>query len=175
MRRPPVGAIIGALTIAAVAVAVLFARSMQIGVAGKTNAGCPSSHPRASVAGTLGSGPGQAPLTRGSAPPWPPTPSPTPVPIADDGRVAVTDANNHQTITVPKGTMIDVNLSANGWTLPGSSDPALLPRISATSRCDTSVAATFAALGSGTITAVGGGGTSHGGPTITFEVQIQSS
>ena len=90
------------------------------------------------------------------------------------GRVLVTDADNHQEVAVPKGTIVEVNLSARGWTLPRSSDQHSLPRLSAMSSCDGSVSAMFSALGSGTITAVGGGSTTHGGPTIRFEIDIEA-
>src|SRR5207253_11003481 len=116
----------------------------------------------------------QGSLTRGTAPPWPPTPSPAPVPTVANGRVLVTDANNHQEVAVAKGTIVEVNLSATGWTLPRSSDPHSLPRLSVMASCDGSVSATFSALGSGTIMAVGGGSTTHGGPTITFEIDIEA-
>jgi hypothetical protein len=170
-HSPGMGAILVTLGLVAVGLAAFFAYSRQNG---GTIGHCPFAT-QAPVAGTIGSAAGQGPLTRGSAPPWPPTPSSPPVPTVENGRVFVTDANSHQQITVPKGTIVEIHLSARGWTPPRSSDATLLPRLSSTSNCDGSVDATFSALGSGSITAVGGGNSNHGGPTITFEVKIESS
>jgi hypothetical protein len=108
--------------------------------------------PRTGPTGGAGSA-SQAPHT---APPptAPPKPPPTPTPV--DGRVSVTAANTGQTIVVPAGTLIDVRLepvSEAIWTVPESSDPQALPRLSASGPCDAVQTATFRADGDGEIDA----------------------
>ena len=81
------------------------------------------------------------------------TPSP---PTAVNGRVVVSDAQNGQTVTVPPGTVIEVDLVTHvygPWTVPQSSDPKTLPRLSGTAACDGTATATFRADGSGRISA----------------------
>jgi hypothetical protein len=63
--------------------------------------------------------------------------------------VSLTAANTGQTIVVPGETMIDVRLepvSSSIWTVPESSDPQALPRLSASDACDTVKEATFRAV-----------------------------
>ena len=111
--------------------------------------------PREQLSGPPG-GAGSASVARHSAPPAAaasPLPSP-PTPV--DGRVALTAANALQTIVVPANTMIDVRLdpvSGSVWTLPESSDPQALPRVSASGACDTVKVATFRAVRDGQINA----------------------
>jgi hypothetical protein len=84
-----------------------------------------------------------------TAPP-PTIPPSKPVPAAVDGRVSITAANAGQTIVVPAGTLIDVRLepvSGAVWTVPESSDPHALPRLSASGPCDAVKTATFRADG----------------------------
>jgi hypothetical protein len=95
--------------------------------------------------------------------PGPPKTSPTPIPIPSlsGGHVLVTMENNRATISVPKGTIVDVDLTSGPWSGPISSDPKALPRLSLLSSCDGSVRASFQVQGSGWIQAVtdrGGGG-----------------
>lgn len=108
--------------------------------------------PRTGPTGAAGS----ASVPRHSAPP-PPAPSPPlPPPTPVDGRVALTAANTGQTIVVPADTVIEVRLepiSGSVWTLPESSDPQALPRLSASGECDTVKEATFRAGGGGEINA----------------------
>jgi hypothetical protein len=84
----------------------------------------------------------------------PQSPSATPVPI--NGRVLLTFDNHGQSITVPRGTIIEValeNFSYGPWSVPRSSDPKTLPRLTASSQCDPILRATFRALGNGAIEA----------------------
>jgi hypothetical protein len=101
--------------------------------------------------------PGSASIPRHTAPPAGLSPSPTPPPPTPvNGRVMLTAANSLQTIVVPAGTLIDVRLepvSDSVWTVPESSDPQALPRLSASGTCDTVKEATFRAVGEGHISA----------------------
>lgn len=65
------------------------------------------------------------------------------------GQVQVTIEKSRTTISVPQGTMIDVDLTSGPWSAPVSSDPKMLPRVSFSSSCDDSVQASFRVQGSG--------------------------
>ena len=99
---------------------------------------------------------GSTSVSSHAAPP-PPAPSPpAPLPTPVNGRVVLTAANTGQTIVVPAGTVIEVRLepvSGSVWTVPETSDPQALPRLSASDTCDTVKVATFRAVGGGEISA----------------------
>ena len=100
-------------------------------------------------------GPGSVSQAPHTAPP-PTVPPSKPAPAVVNGRVSITAANAGQTIVVPAGTLIDVRLepiSGAVWTVPESSDPQALPRLSASGPCDTVKTATFRADGDGRIDA----------------------
>jgi hypothetical protein len=86
----------------------------------------------------------------------------------------VTVANNRATLTVPVGTMIDVDLTSAAWTAPVSSDPKMLPRVSSASSCD-GVRASFRVQGSGWIEAATHRGSTGGVPDIEFRVHVVAS
>lgn len=117
-------------------------------------------------------GPGsvsQAPHT--APPPTAPPPKSPPTPV--NGRVSITAANSGQTIVVPAGTLIDVRLepvSGVTWTVPESSDPQALPRLSASGRCGAVKTATFRADGDGKIEATHPQGDAVGGMVLTVRV-----
>ncbi len=79
-----------------------------------------------------------------------------PLPSPSGGRLLLREENVEQHIPVRQGTLIEVELY-NGpygpWTIPRSSDPKLMPRLSASSRCVTPIIATFRADGSSEIQA----------------------
>jgi hypothetical protein len=77
-----------------------------------------------------------------------PKPSPT-VPTALAGHVTVDETNAGQTISVPRGTTVEVVLSNGQWTIPEASSG--LKRLSAAQTCNGDVKATFEATRSGTI------------------------
>ena len=85
--------------------------------------------------------------------------TPPAVPVPTNGRLLLREENVNQHIPVAPGTVIEVEL-VNGpygpWTVPMSSDPTLLPRLSASSRCVTPITAAFRAIGSGHIDATRG-------------------
>ena len=75
------------------------------------------------------------------------------------GRVVLTEAASGETVTVPRGTIIEVDLTTHAygpWRVPTSSDPNHLPRLSGSAACDGTATASFRAEGSGDITAVRG-------------------
>jgi hypothetical protein len=87
--------------------------------------------------------------------------------------VALTAANTGQTIVVPAGTVIEVRLepvSGSVWTLPESSDPQALPRLSASGACDTVKVATFRAIGDGEINATRPHGDAVGRLVVTIRI-----
>jgi hypothetical protein len=89
------------------------------------------------------------------------------------GHVRVTFANNRSTVTVPVGTVIDVDLDSP-WSLPVSSDPQTLPRLSSSSSCDGKVRASFRVQGPGWIEADIHGFTG-GAPDVVFRVNVVAS
>ncbi|HYS29306.1 MAG TPA: hypothetical protein VEQ12_07365 [Candidatus Limnocylindria bacterium] len=96
------------------------------------------------------------------------------VPAVAGGRILVTLANNRATLTVPIGTMIDVELTSAAWTAPVSSDPNMRPRLSSSSSCD-GVRASFRVQGNGRIEAVTHRGSTGGIPDIVFRVNVVAS
>jgi hypothetical protein len=90
------------------------------------------------------------------------------------GRVVVTAVNTRQTIAVPAGTLVEVRLEPTDgvrWTVPESSDPHALPRLSASGPCDAVKVATFRADGSGQITAE----QPHGDAVAEFVITVQAT
>jgi hypothetical protein len=83
----------------------------------------------------------------------------------------VTLANNRASLTVPIGTMIDVDLTSAAWTAPVSSDPKMLPRVSSSSSCD-GVRASFRVQGNGWIEAATQRGATGGVADIEFRVHV---
>jgi hypothetical protein len=81
----------------------------------------------------------------------------------------VTLANNRATLTVPVGTMIDVDLTSAAWTAP-----KMLPRISSASSCD-GVRASFRVQGNGWIEAATQRGSTGGISDIVFRVNVVAS
>jgi hypothetical protein len=69
------------------------------------------------------------------------------------GHVQVTIEKSRATISVPRGTIVDVDLTSGPWSAPVSFDPKILPRVSFSSSCDDSVQASFQVQGSGRIEA----------------------
>jgi hypothetical protein len=131
-----------------------------------------TSQPRGPRTGPDGAA-GSASVPRHSAPPPSPTPSPPPPPTPVDGRLALTAANTGQTIVVPTATMIEVRLepvSGSIWTLPESSDPHALPRLSTSGACDTVKVATFRAVGDGEISATRPRGDAEARLIVTIHV-----
>jgi hypothetical protein len=119
-----------------------------------------------------GGGPGRALITPHVAPPAPAVPSRPPLPSLVAGRVMVSVANSSQTIVVPPGTLVEVRLdpdSGTAWTVPESTDPRALPRLSASGVCDTVKTATFLARGAGEILATA----PHGEVDRSFAVTIR--
>ncbi len=86
----------------------------------------------------------------------------------------MTLANNRATLTVPVGTVIDVELTSAAWSAPVSSDPKMLPRISSSSSCD-GVQANFRVQGNGWIEAVTHRASTGGIPDIVFRVNVVAS
>ena len=106
-----------------------------------------------------------------------PKSSPTPplVPAVSGGHIRVTFANNRSTVTVPVGTVIDVELDSEPWSLPVSSGPQMLPLISSSLSCDGSVRASFGVQGSGWIEADVHMPSNVGAPDIVFRVNVVAS
>ncbi|HZM80882.1 MAG TPA: hypothetical protein VFC19_34600 [Candidatus Limnocylindrales bacterium] len=132
-----------------------------------------TSRPRVPRHGPTGAA-GSAAVQRHSAPPpaaaSPPPSPPTPV----NGRVALTAANTLQTIVVPAGTIIEVRLepdSGSVWTVPESSDPQALPRLSSSGACDPVKVATFRADGTGEISATRPHGSAQARLIVTISAQ----
>jgi hypothetical protein len=81
--------------------------------------------------------------------------------------------NNRATISVPRGTIIDVDLTSGPWSAPVSSDPKMLRRLSFSSSCDVSVQASFPVQGSGWIEAqTTRGGNGLGIADIVFRITV---
>lgn len=122
--------------------------------------------------GPPGSTGGSAAVTPGQAPrPGPPSSSP-PAPVPAGGRVVVTAANSRQTVTVPRGTVVEVRLEPTGgvrWNPPESSDRSALPRLGASGPCGPVQVATFRADGAGQISAE----RPHGDAVEEFVVTVQ--
>jgi hypothetical protein len=133
-----------------------------------------TSQPRHQRTGETGSAGGSASVPARSAPPPTAAPSPRPAPPTPvDGRLALTAANTEQTIVVPAGTVIEVRLepvSGSVWTLPESSDPRALPRLSASGACDTVKVATFRAVAGGEISATRPNGDAEARLIVTIRV-----
>jgi len=116
---------------------------------------------------------GSASLAPHSAPPPTARREPSPTPTVVDGRIAVTAANTGQTVVVPAGTLIDVRLepvSGAVWTVPVSSDPHALPRLSASGPCDAVKTAIFRAVGDGEIDATRPHGDAVGRLVVTVHI-----
>jgi hypothetical protein len=131
-----------------------------------------TSQPRRPHTGPTGAA-GSASVPRHSAPPPSPSPSPSPPPSPVDGRLALTAANSGQTIDVPAATVIEVRLepvSSSIWTVPESSDPQALPRLSASDACDTVKVATFRAVNGGQIIATRPQGDAEARLVVTIRV-----
>jgi len=104
--------------------------------------------------------------------PFPPAPHASSVPRVSDGRIILTTANFNQEVTVPKGTIVELaldNQSLGPWTVPQSSNPSAMPRLSASSRCVTPITAAFRATASAEIHAQ----RTNGEMTQEFKVSIQ--
>src|SRR5712692_6360033 len=115
---------------------------------------------------TPGGGAGQQPFHGVPGPPASSTASPS-VPAVAGGHTLVTLANNRATLTIPVGTVIDVELTSAPWSAPVSSDPKMLPRISSSSSCD-GVRASFQVQGNVWIEAVTHRASNVGAPDIVF-------
>jgi len=100
------------------------------------------------------------------------TPTPVLPPSVSGGHVRVTFAANRSTIIVPVGTVIDVELSTQQWSLPASSDPQTLPRLSASSSCDGTVRASFRVQGNGWIESDVHMPANVGAPDVVFRVNV---
>jgi hypothetical protein len=103
------------------------------------------------------------------------TPTPVLAPLVSEGHVRVTFADNRSTMIVPVGTVIDVELSTQQWSLPVSSDPQTLPRLSASSSCDGIVRASFRVQGNGWIESDVHMPSNVGAPDIVFRVNFVAS
>ena len=139
---------------------------------GPTSAGSRLPKTRGPHSGPTG-GPGSASQAPHTAPPPTAPPSKPPPPTPVDGRVSITAADAGQTIVVPAGTLIDVRLepvSGAIWTVPESSDPQALPRLSASGSCDAVKTATFRADGDGQIEATHPQGDALGGLVLTVRI-----
>jgi hypothetical protein len=103
------------------------------------------------------------------------TPTPVLTPAISGGHVRVTFAENRSTIIVPLGTIVDVELSTQLWSLPVSSDPQTLPRLSASSSCDGTVRASFRVQGNGWIESDVHVLSNIGAPDVVFRVNVVAS
>jgi len=103
------------------------------------------------------------------------TPTPVLTPSVSGGRVRVTFANNRSTLSLPLGTVIDVELTTMQWSVPVSSDPQMLPRISAWSSCDGTVRASFRVQGNGWIESDVHMPSNVGAPDVVFRVNVVAS
>jgi hypothetical protein len=103
------------------------------------------------------------------------TPTPVLTPSVYGGHVRITFAENRSTIIVPVGTVIDVEPSPQQWSLPVSSNPQTLPRLSASSSCDGTVRASFRVQGNGWIESDVRMPSNVGAPDIVFRVNVVAS
>ena len=103
------------------------------------------------------------------------TPTPVLIPSFSGGHVLVNFADNRSTIAVPVGTVIDVELTSQHWSLPVSSDPQSLPRLSASASCDGTVRASFRVQGNGWIQSDVRTPGNVGAPDIVFRVNLVAS
>ena len=71
--------------------------------------------------------------------------------------------------------MIDVELTTQQWSLPVSSDPQSLPRLSASASCDGTVRASFRVQGNGWIQSDVQVPSNVGAPDIVFRVNLVAS
>jgi len=100
------------------------------------------------------------------------TPTSVLTPSVSGGHVRVTFAENRSTIIVPVGTVVDVELRTQQWSLPVSSDPQTLPRLSASSSCDGTVRASFRVQGKGWIESDVHMPSNVGAPDVVFRVNV---
>src|SRR5262245_32798537 len=123
----------------------------------------------------LGSGGGSERQTARQAPLAElPTPIPAP-PTPSGGRLVLTADDSPQTVTVPRGTIIEIRLEpVDGavWTVPKSSNPNALPRLSASGACDRGKVATFRAEGTGEIRAIQPSGGTRTDSLLLFRVTV---
>ncbi len=103
------------------------------------------------------------------------TPTPVITPPVSGGHVRVTFAENRSTIVVPVGTVIDIELNTQQWSLPVSSDAQALPRLSALSSCDGTVRASFGVQGYGWIESDVHMPSNLGAPDVVFRVNVVAS
>ncbi len=71
--------------------------------------------------------------------------------------------------------MIDVELSTQQWSLPVSSDPQTLPRLSTSSSCDGTVRGSFRVQGNGWIESDVHMPSNVGAPDIVFRINVVAS
>ncbi len=172
----------GTLRVTAAPVAILAAAGIAVVLAvgllwvhGRIASGgqrdCPPSPSVSTVSSwTPGSAAGGQPSHGQSVVPKP-TPTPVLVPTVSGGHVRVTFVDNRSTIVVPVGTVIDVELTTYQWSLPISSDPRMLPRLSSSSSCD-GVRASFRAQGDGWIESYVHTPENVGAPDIVFRLNL---
>jgi hypothetical protein len=144
------------LGLLAVGVAVAFVSCGWSGSAAVSGCGAPSTMSAAPRANGPGSAGGSARQTPGTAPPPAPSSPAAPPPTPSGGSLLLTAANSRQTVKVPAGTVVEVRLEpvdGSHWTVPESSDPRALPRMSASGPCDPVATAAFRADGTGRIEA----------------------
>lgn len=103
------------------------------------------------------------------------TPTPVLTPSVTGGHIRLTFAENRSTIIVPIGTVIDVELATQQWSLRVSSDPKTLPRLSASSSCDGTVQGSFRVQGNGWIESDVHMPSNVGAPEIVFRVTVVAS
>jgi len=103
------------------------------------------------------------------------TPTPLLVPSVSGGHARVSFADNRSTIGVPVGTVIDLELTGDQWSLPVSSNPQKLPRLSASSSCDGTVRASFRVQGDGWIESDVRMPSNVGAPDVVFRVNVVAS
>jgi hypothetical protein len=103
------------------------------------------------------------------------TPTPVLTPSVSGGHVRVTFAENRSTILVPVGTVVDVELRTQQWSLPVSSDSRTLPRLSTSSSCDGTIRGSFRVQGNGWIESEVHVPSNVGAPDIVFRVNVVAS
>jgi hypothetical protein len=100
--------------------------------------------------------------------PSPALPPPTPA----SGRLVLNAADSRKEIVVPPHTVVEVRLDpvdGSQWTVPESSDPHALSRLSASGGCDIARVAIFRADATGQITAT----RPTGDAVMVFKVTIR--